>query len=439
MSLNVNGDSMKRALLNSVVILGTSLTASGALASKIKASCYLQDGEGKALQGVNVDERHEIASVSKVMTAYWAVKKMGTEGRFPTVFHITPVANNLYDVHIQGSHDPYFGRQTLQFLVSELNQIGVSHIRSLTFDEKFRFLEEVRGRSAAQGHFQLDAPSDHRVMVEMRGTLNALTKGYDLLSKKAQDGQGLRLRKSIALRVDSIEFKSTADFVATPETRAHVYMSAPVHVLLKEMNRNSNNYAAHQIFEALGGAEEFQKFIKADLNLEEKEIKFVNGSGDRLDLVGNKSVYNEATCRSVVKIVRALDLEMQRQKSSILDVMAVAGEDPSENERSTVTALYNADSTSGALVAKTGTVNPSVTLAGMISTNEGDVYFGYIYGTKGTAADWRDARGMIRSQVFKLMSNFGGKKEVSYDAHTFLPFDQKSELQLMKIESESAK
>jgi hypothetical protein len=80
------------------------------------------------------------------------------------------------------------------------------------------------------------------------------------------------------------------------------------------------------------------------------------------------------------------------------------------------------------MVAKTGTVDPAVALAGMISTDKGDIYFGILYQTNGPG-DWNRGRDAIRNQVVALMAKFGGKDRINgYHSAGFLPFDSSSKL-----------
>jgi D-alanyl-D-alanine carboxypeptidase len=419
-------------------LLLSTLFATATLASEMRAGCYLQDGQGKELEGVNVEKRYEIASVSKVMTTFWAVKQIGLKGRYTTTLYIKKLANDFYDVHIVGSRDPYTGMEMFQFLVGQLNGLGIKKIRNMTYDENFKFILDVRASSTAQGHFTLTSPSAERVMREMRTAVTNLSSGYGNIATRAKVIHNLTLPSAISLRVADIHLLEKKDFDPKNYDSAYLYRSAPLHAIVKEMNRNSNNHAANQIFESLGGAEKFQAFIKAELGLEEKDIRFINGSGDRHDLPDGKSMYNEATCHAVVRVVQALQQEMRKSGLSLANVMAVAGEDPSESEKSTVSALYDNDETHKALIAKTGTVNPSVTLAGMISTEEGDIYFGYIYGTNGTVADWRDGRNKIRTQVVKLFNRFGGRSSIDFKAIRFLPFDGESKLKKLENKSPEA-
>ena len=85
------------------------------------------------------------------------------------------------------------------------------------------------------------------------------------------------------------------------------------------------------------------------------------------------------------------------------------------------------DSIPNSMVAKTGTVDPAITLAGLLSTQEGDVYFGILMETQ-SPADWSSARDRVRSRVMDLLDQFGGRRSFSYAKAAFLPFDASSSL-----------
>ena len=106
-------------------------------------------------------------------------------------------------------------------------------------------------------------------------------------------------------------------------------------------------------------------------------------------------------------------------------MLAVAGRDAT-GETSSVSDLYASEFTSGALIAKTGTIRPTIALAGLASSKEGDIYFAILYGIDGSAADRTRARSLIRSQVNQTFANSGGKNEINYTYEKFISFDRRT-------------
>lgn len=421
-----------RSIVNTLV-LGLTLTmALPALAAKSRANCYLLNKEGEAIQGANIDTRYEIASVSKIMTSLWAVSSLGADYRYETRIHILAVGKDLFDIHIEGSGDPFYNREQFQFLISELNSLGIKSVRNLTFDENFKYLASTRQSAVVVGHYTTAYPQPSVVEAQLKATILRISDGYQAVLRRGKDIAGLDLPAAVQFKVAQVKAITSADFQSigaftTADAKRLIQKSVPLRELLKEMNRSSNNYAANLVFENLGGATHFQEFAKKKMGLEEAQIRFLNGSGDRFDYEGGKFAYNEATCSAILSTVATLKLELENQKYTLADVMAVAGAD-AEGESSTVSSIYGNEVTSHALIAKTGTVSPSITLAGMASTEQGEVYFGNIYGTDGSVADWRQARNSIRTEVVALFKHFTKKKEIDYSPERFMTFDADSRI-----------
>jgi len=429
---------MNLAKIETLIFCVTVFLSFSTQAAQLSAQCYLESRDGAKVEGLAIDKRIEIASVSKVMTAHWAIATLGANYRYETKVHITPVSRDQVNVHIEGSHDPYFSRYQAQFLVAELNQLGVRKIKSLTFDENFKFLSATRVGAVAQGHFRPADPTPDRVAGNLRATLNSLHESYLSMITRARDVMGVNLPQLIEMTVDSILYVSKDRVKFDDSTKTYLMKSAPLHAILKEMNRNSNNYAANIIFEGLGGADKYHQFIDGRLKTDRKKIRFVNGSGDSLLNERGVKQYNEATCSTVIQVMVDLKSIMEAQGKGVEDIMAVAGADSDSDGRSTVTALYENDFTDEALIAKTGTVNPAVTLAGYASTQKGLIYFGIIISTNGSAADWREGRSLIRQRVNDMFKKHKGRVSVNYEPQTFFPIDSESALRPVLLELNNA-
>jgi hypothetical protein len=93
--------------------------------------------------------------------------------------------------------------------------------------------------------------------------------------------------------------------------------------------------------------------------------------------------------------------------------------------RATVTKVYNSERISNSVVAKTGTSDPVVSLAGLASTQDGVVYFGVVVsdGRPGQAASGRE---IIRRELLSLMKTYGGKKSIEAGEDVLFPADNGS-------------
>jgi D-alanyl-D-alanine carboxypeptidase/D-alanyl-D-alanine-endopeptidase (penicillin-binding protein 4) len=422
-----------------VCALAISLSANIAWGAKMRAKCYLLDKDEQTVEGVDIHRAYEIASVSKIFTSYWATAVRGVDYRFKTKIDVTPVSEGVVNLHIEGGWDPYFNRDEMQYLLAQLSAMNVRRINELSFDENFKFMIDSRGvihSSVPIGHYQLEDPTPARVEQNLKNFVaTGITSGYAALRVKAKSISQIALPATLKIRIGSVRYLSNADFQLQQQqagviqgSRQLEMLSIPLNQILKEMNRNSNNYVANLVFQSMGGAAEFKKFAMRTLETDPMEIQFVNGSGDRLDLPNGKSTYNKASCDAIVKTIAQFRATLKEQHSQLEQIMALAGEDASTREASTVSRMYGSEATTDALIAKTGTVNPAVTLAGMASTEDGDVYFGIVYGTNGRKSDWSAARLKIRKDVIALFQKFGNKKEIDYDASQFLTFDKDSHL-----------
>ncbi len=409
--------------MNHAVILLTTLLVNILLFStafartSMNALCYLPDRPQAQVQGVNLQDRFKLASVSKIVTSFWALDVLGPEYRFKTRIDVTLVGADEFDVHLSGGWDPYFGREMTHFLVSELSRMGIRKIRTLSFDEDFKVFWSVRERPSRN----IEPSADDTALI-LRRKLKFIGSEYNSTRMKARK-LGINMVQSPYLNISRIQFVKKTDHKYTDNTQHFLMRSAPLHSYVKEMNRNSNNYVADHLFDFLGGTEAFSQFIKKRLNLSSADIQFVNGSGDKVFAKdeSDRSVktYNEASCEALIEIISATRGVLQKYKYDLMDIMAVSGVDP----RTTLGDRYAGSQTAGAVVAKTGSVDPAITLAGMINTEQGPVYFGILYRTNGPS-DWNNARNKIRRDVIQLMGKFGGKDTIDkYNTSTFLPFD----------------
>lgn len=423
-------------------------------AAELNSFCHVKAGSGAgSIRGRDVNQRLPIASVSKVMTTEWAISKLGPNHRFETQVMLYNNKNGTWDLHFQGSRDPYFGQSQMHYLVSELNKMGITHIRNMTFDWQFKFTWDVTSDRVAILEYEVDSPKADVVEAKLREKSKYL-EGYSQTARAAK-AKGIQFFDNPKFRVDKVEEVDVISWgmqMARVPDRVRVMRSAPLYHLLREMNRNSNNYAANQIFESLGGAKKYKDYVQTKFGFTEKDIRFVNGHGAPLmaslggrqewrdtgrgyslgemvgqrsvyvDLQGNevspgdnsRKVYNEASCAAVLQVLQSLRSRLLREKKDLSSVMVAAGED----ERSTI-RTYNNSTTNRSLIAKTGTVNTAITLGGMISTRQGKVLFFYNMRPTGRG----NARSQIRSRVTDLIADvYGGASRENIHVQEFTTF-----------------
>jgi D-alanyl-D-alanine carboxypeptidase len=374
----------------------------------------LEEGSRSKIQGEHINELFEIASVSKIVTSYWAVQQLGPHFRFGTRIFVTPVGRDVFDVHIQGAQDPFWGRQLTHFLFSELNRNGVREIRKLSFDENLSFRWLV-----ISDNVEPESPTPQEIASSIARHIRALANEYPRTRQEAA-AVGMTLPKSLSLNAQAVEFMPAAAFRPSSDAKSFVVKSAPLYRYLKEMNTVSNNHVADKIFETLGGVQSFRGFVQTNLNMSDRDLVFINGSGNSIVVNGSGAKdYNRATCEAILRVQRQMQAVLQSKYGmSLKDVMAVSGADGG-------TLSPRFDSIRNSMVAKTGTVDPAVTLSGVLSTVQGEVYFGVFMDTQ-SPADWNNARDQVRNKVMDLIQQFGGRRTFDYVAQSFLPFDRSS-------------
>lgn len=418
------------SLLLSFLICSAALQAH---AGKLASLCVLPENS-KEIKGFNVDKRLPLASVSKLITSLWATTAKGADSRFTTLFYVAPVAGtDAYDVHLKGSLDPYFTEQSLHFLVSRLNQLNVFKIRNLTFDENFKFYFNVNGKQRIPQTKGLFNPVDsQRRLTDPSPELVKI-----ILSDKSQWLKNYNKTLAIykndfvhnpKLAIQSIDYLPSAQF--KPIKPSGFIRSVELVNQLKMMNWNSNNHAANMIFQSLGGKEKFDKWIANDLKLNPQDINFVNGSGNNNTFDGTAGVYNSATCGAIVRSIKALKKSLEVQKRNLEDAVAVVGAD----HGATVSRYEKNIGINDGVIAKTGTINSNVALAGMISTKKGNFFFSINVATGGIGklkrpsksrveaavrGEWNRSRNLIGVELNKIVKSLGGATSINYKSRGF--------------------
>lgn len=398
-----------------LVLLPVSLWAA------IRVNTQCQKGtRNSTVTGTAAERVFTIASVSKVFTTHWALAQLGPHFRFQTQVLITPIGGDTFDVHLQGDHFPYFSRPMYQFLVSELNRIGVRRINNLTYDENFSYATDatrtVRNSNPTQ------------IMQELRRDTTTINSGMTALKAKALTLEGVDLPAQLQVSIRDIHFRASRDHQSAPGTRRFVLRSSELHRSLKEFNRNSNNFASDEVFTLLSKRQSFAEFTRARIQVPAHEIVFRNGSGYPIATPGGR-FYNQASCRAVVEMLADLRATTQFYRLGLQDILAVAGRDSDADGESTVTEYYGNGTTAGALIAKTGTVLNTLALAGMLMTPDENVFFHTSYHYNG-AAEKAQAYTQINRWIQSIFSSRGISHELAgYRPKAFMPFDSSSRLQ----------
>jgi serine-type D-Ala-D-Ala carboxypeptidase/endopeptidase (penicillin-binding protein 4) len=388
--------------------------------------CYAKEpteGADLKVEGYNVNGRVRMASVSKLITSYWAIKQLGPDYKYRTKFYFDPATKEL---HIEGARDPFFGRRTIYYIVSELNRVGISEISKLTFDEAFTFFPSVEDKSMRYTSIGVaGGVTKESVQAGLEFVLNTsrwekihFTRYKEVKGLAAK--KGLTFTESPQLATLTVQFQSRSEFVPRAHFQVYEYSSVSIRDYLKQMNNYSLNYTADEIFRTLGGTKRFAEFMYDDLRITNKELYMQTGSG-LPDSFHGERVDNHSDCATLMKVVHEMSKYMRTSKlGDLKDIMMVAGVDAG-----TLGKFYEEPSLRGAVVAKTGTLSTAITLNGYASTQSGRIYFGLNWqiGDESSSAKARTYRDQV---VAELVKDFGGAKALKYTPREFAPFDQNS-------------
>jgi D-alanyl-D-alanine carboxypeptidase/D-alanyl-D-alanine-endopeptidase (penicillin-binding protein 4) len=171
--------------------------------------------------------------------------------------------------------------------------------------------------------------------------------------------------------------------------------------VLKALLCYSNNFMAERIGDGLGGPEAISATLVKNLNLNPDELSLASASG-----VG----VNRVTPRAMMKVLRALRLELAKHKLSLSDILPVAGIDPG-----TLEERYTDPQERGSVIAKTGTLvrtdGGASSLVGQMRTKSGRVVLFVIMNQRGNVLRFRQNQDTI---VTSIQDSLGGPAAFDY-------------------------
>jgi D-alanyl-D-alanine carboxypeptidase len=171
--------------------------------------------------------------------------------------------------------------------------------------------------------------------------------------------------------------------------------------VLKVLLCYSNNFIAERIGDSLGGTEAVMRQLVTTLGIPAEEIQFATLSGLGI---------NRVTPRAMMKILRGLRNELQKNKLSPSDIMPVAGIDPG-----TLEDRFTGPAWQGSVIAKTGTLvrtdGGASSLVGQMRTKNGDTLLFVIMNQHGNVLRFRSNQDYL---VMLVQNSRGGPKAFNY-------------------------
>ncbi|MBD2090174.1 D-alanyl-D-alanine carboxypeptidase [Microcoleus sp. FACHB-1515] len=288
------------------------------------------------------------ASLTKIATTLAAIATWGVDHQFETIVSATaPPQNGVVtgDLIVQGAGDPFFVWEEAIALANALQEMGV---------------DRVTGNLVIAGNFAMNFQTDPAAAGRLlRQGMNSNSWNAEASSQFATLPQGTArptLQIGGEVRVVSLSEAQTRSIV--PLVR---HQSLPLSQILKAMNSFSNNAMSEMLAAQLGGGPKVAQTAAQIAKVPPEEIQLINGSG-----LGNE---NRISPRAVTAMLLAIQTYLQPQQLNVADVFPVMGRDRGTLGRRQLPA--------GAAV-KTGTLNDVSSLAGVIPSARGPVWFAII-------------------------------------------------------------
>jgi D-alanyl-D-alanine carboxypeptidase/D-alanyl-D-alanine-endopeptidase (penicillin-binding protein 4) len=348
--------------------------------------------DGRTVSTQNEDEGFNPASAVKLATAWIALRTFGPKHRFSTGVWTDgsfdkatgTVNGNLY---ISG-RDPSLHFEQAIDIARQMNRLGVKTVTgnlvvSQDFTLNFNWSAQRSGEQLYDSlDLQLRSPEATRAWLAARAALGEKTLSGPMPSV-------------------AVMGEVSVGPVAQNSKLLLTQSSSTLKDILKVLLCYSNNFMAERLGESLGGVQSVERQLVTLLNVPETQIRLSSLSGLGV---------NRVTPRVMMKILRALRLEVQKNGLSLSDIMPVAGVDPGTLEDRFATGPWRAS-----VIAKTGTLartdGGASSLVGLARTTSGEVLLFVIMNQNGNVVRFRENQDMF---VMQLQNSRGGPRAFDY-------------------------
>jgi serine-type D-Ala-D-Ala carboxypeptidase/endopeptidase (penicillin-binding protein 4) len=348
--------------------------------------------DGKIVSAQAADQAFNPASSIKLATAFVALRSFGPNHRFATGFWTDgtfdkangTIVGNLY---VTG-RDPSFHHEHAVMIARQLNTLG---IRTITGDLVVAPGFTMNFQSSARGSGEL-----------LYDTLDATLRSSEATRAWTYERTVLGDRASLqTVSSLSVTGSVTVGSVAPGARLLLTHKSSKLTDVLKVLLCYSNNFMAERIGDSLGGKESVVRQLIATLGISPGEVQFASLSGLGV---------NRVTPRAMMKILRGLRAELQKNRLSPADIMPVAGIDPG-----TLEDRFTGPAWQGSVIAKTGTLvrtdGGASSLVGQMRTKNGDTLLFVIMNQRGNVVRFRSNQDFL---VMQVQNSRGGPKAFNY-------------------------
>jgi D-alanyl-D-alanine carboxypeptidase/D-alanyl-D-alanine-endopeptidase (penicillin-binding protein 4) len=351
---------------------------------------------GSTIATQNTDKAFNPASAIKLATALVALRTFGPKHRFSTGIWTdgdfdkanSTINGNLY---VSG-RDPSLHYEHAIDIAHQLNTLGIRTVSGdLVVSPEFTLNFSWSARSSGDSFYDtLD--------LQLRST--EATRAW--LTARAAVGNNM-----ITGSVPSVAVMGEVKVgpVAPRAKLLLTHSSTTLQDILKVLLCYSNNFMAERLGESLGGTESVQRQLLNSLGIPDDQVRLASVSGLGV---------NRVTPQAMMKVLRALRQEVQKNGLSLSDIMPVAGIDPGTLEERFVSFPWR-----GSVIAKTGTLvrtdGGASSLVGQMRTTSGEILLFVIMNQNGSVSRFRENQD---SFVMQVQNTRGGPRSFDYVPHT---------------------
>ncbi len=348
--------------------------------------------DGKSVSEQAANELFNPASAIKLGTALVALQTLGPNHRFTTAFWTNgffnkttgEITGNLY---VTG-RDPSFHYEHAVMVARQLNGLGI---------------RKVTGNLVVAPGFTMNFSGSARGSGEqLYDTLDSTLRSGDATSAWIYERTALGDRASLQT-VPSVAVMGDVEVgsVAPGARTLLSHKSSKLTSVLKVLLCYSNNFMAERIGDGLGGTESVRRHLITRVGIPPEQIYLASLSGLGV---------NRVTPRAMMKILRALRVELQRYRLTPADIMPVAGIDPG-----TLEDRFTGPAWRGSVIAKTGTLirtdGGASSLVGQMRAARGEVLLFVIFNQRGSVLRFRDNQDYL---VMQVQNSRGGPRAFTY-------------------------
>jgi D-alanyl-D-alanine carboxypeptidase/D-alanyl-D-alanine-endopeptidase (penicillin-binding protein 4) len=289
------------------------------------------------------------ASVSKLYTFDFALNTLGPNFRYTTDIYV-----NGTTLYINGGGDPHFVIENLRSIITQVESDQHIILKNFVFSPNFYF--------------------------NWKTTPSTIIPSM-ITSLKEDSGSPIDPHFTV----------SYSSHAYTGSGTEYQFQSAPLSILIKQINDYSTNIAADTLFIRSGGPTAFAAYMEKTYGVDFTTIRFTTGSG----LSGNYT-----TCALTLRVMQHYAQTAQSLGINMDDLMSMPRIDPGVLENT----LLSLATTSG-IVAKSGYVDYHHNYAGIAYTTNGPIYFA-VFGGFTRLADGPKTEQLVENFISKTLAPY---------------------------------